>query len=115
MNSAQAFFNSNSDQKYLEDFRRRYEQLFYQLDNRQQLSRNFEKVTFTIFYTYLKILKFSKDLESSFDTLSTLLDSNCETVLNDEIKTHICNIFQIVKATLQQKAHQSQFLKKINV
>lgn len=58
-------------------------------------------------------MKFAKDLDTSLSTLSALLGSNNESVLNDNINVQIRNVFQIVKSTLQQEAHQSNLKNKI--
>lgn len=87
---------NNEDKKLLSDFENRYENLKSTLEGRIQVGNNFQQVQ-----------KFGRELDSSFQTLSSLLDANRD-FSNESVTQQMNNVFQMIQETLQQERHQGE-------
>uniref|UniRef100_A0A1I7XJM6 Muscle-specific protein n=1 Tax=Heterorhabditis bacteriophora TaxID=37862 RepID=A0A1I7XJM6_HETBA len=87
---------SNSEKIAVKEFEENYEKLKDTLENRIQLGNTYEQVH-----------KFAKDLESSFDALTSLLDTNRD-FTNERVAAQMNNVFQMIQETLGQEKHQGE-------
>ncbi|CAI4225106.1 unnamed protein product [Auanema sp. JU1783] len=85
-----------SSKEALQEFEQQYEKLKDILENRIQIGSQFEQVH-----------KFAKDLESSFDALTSLLDTNRD-FTNEKVAGQMTNVFQMIQETLGQEKTQGE-------
>uniref|UniRef100_A0A7E4VLM8 HPt domain-containing protein n=1 Tax=Panagrellus redivivus TaxID=6233 RepID=A0A7E4VLM8_PANRE len=90
---------STEDRRQLAEFEQRYENLKQTLDARSQLGHNFQQVQ-----------RFSQELDSSFQTLSNLFDSNRD-FSNRAVSEQMSHVITMVSDTLNQEREQAnQFI-----
>ncbi|VDO26475.1 unnamed protein product [Brugia timori] len=87
------------DRQRLEEFKQRYESLKEAVDERVNLGTAFQQVQ-----------KFAKELESSFESLNTLICSN-RTYMNEKLLIQMKEVFRMIEETIRQEKHQgNQFI-----
>ncbi|KAK6755359.1 hypothetical protein RB195_013995 [Necator americanus] len=81
------------EQNGMRQFERGYEKLKDVLEHRIRIGNNF-----------VQVHKFAKDLESSFDALTSLLDTNRD-FTNERVAGQVDNVFHMIEETMTQEKH----------
>ncbi|MCP9264659.1 Immunoglobulin I-set domain protein [Dirofilaria immitis] len=82
------------DRQRLEEFKQRYELLKEIVDERVNLVIAFQQMQ-----------KFAKELESSFENLNALINSN-RTCMNEKLLIQMKDVFHMIEETIRQEKHQ---------
>ncbi|VDO24419.1 unnamed protein product [Onchocerca flexuosa] len=85
---------SATDRQRLEEFKQRYESLKQVVDERVNLGAAFQQVQ-----------KFAKELDSSFESLNTLINSN-RSCMNEGLLMQMKEVFQMIEQTVKQEKDQ---------
>ena len=105
---------TQQEQGQLVSVERQFERAKDALENRIQLGNAFEQVcsSHNLQENELQVHRFARDLESSFDALQTLLDTNRD-FTNERVAAQMDNVFDMIKTTLaQEKAQGKEHLSK---
>ncbi|VDM82360.1 unnamed protein product [Strongylus vulgaris] len=81
------------EQNTMKTFEMNYEKLKDILEHRMRIGSNF-----------VQVHKFAKDLESSFDALTSLLDTNRD-FANERVAAQVNNVFHMIEETMTQEKH----------
>ncbi|RCN33821.1 hypothetical protein ANCCAN_20344 [Ancylostoma caninum] len=84
---------SKVEQTAMREFEINYEKLKDVLEHRVRIGNNF-----------VQVHKFAKDLESSFDALTSLLDTNRD-FTNERVAGQVDNVFHMIEETMRQEKH----------
>ncbi|VDN05777.1 unnamed protein product [Thelazia callipaeda] len=87
---------NETDRKRLEKLKHRYESLKETVDTRLNLCTAFQQVH-----------KFAKELESSFESLSALINNNCS-YMNEKLLVQMKEVFRMIEETIKQERHQGE-------
>uniref|UniRef100_A0A915PMF1 Ig-like domain-containing protein n=1 Tax=Setaria digitata TaxID=48799 RepID=A0A915PMF1_9BILA len=85
---------STTDRERMEDFKERYKSLKEVVEERINLGTAFQQVQ-----------KFAKELEGSFESLNSLIDTN-RTYINDKLLIQMREVFRMIEETISQENHQ---------
>ncbi|VDK76342.1 unnamed protein product [Onchocerca ochengi] len=85
---------SASDRQRLEEFKQRYESMKEVVDERVNLGAAFQQVQ-----------KFAEELESSFESLNTLINSN-RSCMNEGLLMQMKEVFHMIEQTVKQEKDQ---------
>ncbi|VDM62825.1 unnamed protein product [Angiostrongylus costaricensis] len=86
------------EQNAMRDFEKNYEELKEILENRVRIGNNFVQ---TSCYS-LKVYKFAKDLEASFEALTSLLDTNRD-FANEQVAGQVDSVFHLIEQTMARE------------
>ncbi|KAL6742625.1 hypothetical protein Aduo_015757 [Ancylostoma duodenale] len=84
---------SKVEQTVMREFEVNYEKLKDVFEHRVRIGNNF-----------VQVHKFAKDLESSFDALTSLLDTNRD-FTNERVAGQVANVFHMIEETMRQEKH----------
>ncbi|KAK6020538.1 hypothetical protein OSTOST_13806 [Ostertagia ostertagi] len=82
------------ERKAMQEFETHYERLKDVLENRIRIGGAF-----------VQLHKFAKDLEASFDGITSLLDTNRD-FTNERVAGQVENVFRMIEETMTQERHE---------